>query len=160
MGALDSAYPLDYFIVPSNERINVQTFLPYRHFRMCAEVLDYRRLGKQRVEAKQILMALRGESKGWIHHPATKMWRGCEYDLSRYGWTMCEEWKRRGYKDTIQSYFGDWSRADDREHASYPSWIDVNLTLSHQSNLVRKMPEYYGKIWPHVPDNLPYLWPV
>lgn len=42
----------------------MQTFLPYKSFVKSAACLDMRRLGKQRVEAKQILMALTGESKG------------------------------------------------------------------------------------------------
>lgn len=33
----------------------MQTFLPYANFEASAKVLDYKRLGKQRVEAKQIL---------------------------------------------------------------------------------------------------------
>ena len=37
----------------------MQTFLPHRSFSKSAETLDYRRLGKQRVEAKQILEAIR-----------------------------------------------------------------------------------------------------
>jgi len=32
----------------------MQTFLPYADFKESAQCLDYRRLGKQRVEAKQI----------------------------------------------------------------------------------------------------------
>jgi Pyrimidine dimer DNA glycosylase len=36
----------------------MQTFLPYPDFVACARVLDSRRLGKQRVEALQILRAL------------------------------------------------------------------------------------------------------
>ena len=57
----------------------MQTFLPYPDFKKTAKCLDYRRLGKQRVECKQILNALQkrkgGITKGgWVNHPATKMW--------------------------------------------------------------------------------------
>ncbi len=58
----------------------MQTFLPYEDFTLSAQCLDYRRLGKQRVEALQIFNALTGAStkdgreyRGWINHPATKM---------------------------------------------------------------------------------------
>ena len=60
--------------------------------------LDYRRLGKQRVEAWQILNVLRGvdnegnpkEHKGWVNHPATRMWEGHIAALARYGFlTWC-----------------------------------------------------------------------
>jgi alpha-tubulin suppressor-like RCC1 family protein len=33
------------------------------------------------------------------------------------------------------------------------------VSRSHRSNLIRKMPEHYGPIWPDVPDDLPYYWP-
>ena len=36
----------------------MQTFLPTKNIRTTAKQLDYRRLGKQRVECKQILNAL------------------------------------------------------------------------------------------------------
>jgi hypothetical protein len=36
----------------------MQTFLPYEDFTLSAQVLDYRRLGKQRVEALQIYNVL------------------------------------------------------------------------------------------------------
>jgi len=50
----------------------VQTFLPYTDFIKSAKCLDYKRLGKQRVEAKQILNILLGETTkaGWTNHPA------------------------------------------------------------------------------------------
>ena len=49
----------------------MQTFLPYEDFRASARVLDRQRLGKQRVEAKQILQALErpGEPSGWEDIP-------------------------------------------------------------------------------------------
>ena len=48
----------------------MQTFLPYKSFENSVKSLDYRRLGKQRVEAKQILNVLlnRTETKGWRNH--------------------------------------------------------------------------------------------
>ena len=54
----------------------MQTFLPRESFIESNQSLDYRRLGKQRVEAKQILNVLlnRTETKGWRNHPITKMW--------------------------------------------------------------------------------------
>lgn len=67
----------------------MQTFLPYADFKQSAEVLDKQRLGKQRVEAYQILRALLGITNGWIHHPATKMWRGYERALAEYAMAMC-----------------------------------------------------------------------
>lgn len=36
----------------------MQTFLPFAEFKETACILDYRRLGKQRVEAKQIIQTI------------------------------------------------------------------------------------------------------
>lgn len=141
----------------------MQTFLPYPDFEKTARVLDYRRLGKQRVETKQILMALNGETKGWVNHPATKMWRGHEYELAQYGLSICTEWKRRGYKDTLTEFFLERIEAEDQgaRGGGLPVWFGMGeLHRSHQSNLVRKDPEFYTPIFPGVPDDLPYVWPA
>ena len=49
----------------------MQTFLPYANFEDSAKVLDWRRLGKQRVEADQILNIISGKTEklGWRNHP-------------------------------------------------------------------------------------------
>jgi hypothetical protein len=42
-----------------------------------------------------------------------------------------------------------------------PSWLgEPALHRSHQSALVRKLPEHYRPLFPEVPDDLPYVWPV
>jgi len=80
----------------------MQTFLPYSDFKKSAKSLDYRRLGKQRVECYQILRANLGITSGWINHPITKMWKGFEYCLLQYTLAICDEWIGKGYKDTIK----------------------------------------------------------
>lgn len=82
----------------------MQTFLPYDDFEKTAQCLDYRRLGKQRVEAKQILNILEGKTttNAWKNHPAVKMWSGCENALKLYINTMITEWKKCGYKNTME----------------------------------------------------------
>lgn len=136
----------------------MQTFLPNHSFFVSARILDRQRLGKQRVEAYQILKALRGESKGWVNHPATRMWRGYERSLIHYTAAMCDEWTSRGYQDSIKAKVR--AMLDDYEYQK-PWWLgDPNFHLSHQSNLIRKFPEHYGQLFPGVPDDLPYYWPV
>lgn len=144
----------------SVRKTDMQTFLPYPSFVESAAVLDYKRLGKQRVEAKQILKALHGETGGWRNHPATRMWDGYEGALCSYGASICYEWSWcRGYKDTLLGYFLRMQM--DCDSIALPPWIgDESLHMSHRSNLIRKSPEYYGNIWPDVPDDLPYIWPV
>ena len=85
----------------------MQTFLPYPCFIESAKCLDFRRLGKQRVESKQLLNALEirksGIAKGgWVNHPATVMWEGYEDALKHYMNIMIIEWRLRKYKNTMQ----------------------------------------------------------
>ena len=51
----------------------MQTFLPYPDFRESLESLDYKRLGKQRVEAWQIYQIVSGKRTkgGWINQKIT-----------------------------------------------------------------------------------------
>lgn len=136
----------------------MQTFLPYADFRKSAKVLDRQRLGKQRVEVYQILKALHGQG-GWQNHPATKMWAGYENALAIYGITMCMEWIDRGYKDNLTSVLYDYYQYS--EHYGFPWWFgNESFHLSHQSNLLRKMPEHYGPIFGDIPNDLPYIWPT
>ena len=140
----------------------MQTFLPYADFTKTASVLDYRRLGKQRIETKQILMALTGESTGWVNHPATKMWDGYETVLCYYGMVMSAEWKRRGYIDNQLPWFAAKMvelHANGQVYDGLP-WFIHNEAFhrSHRSNLLRKAPEYYSELFSDVPDDLPYVW--
>lgn len=133
----------------------MQTFLPYPDFRESAQCLDYRRLGKQRVEAMQILKALRGETKGWVNHPATKMWSGYEDALGLYMNVMIDEWISRGYNNTMQKY-----EFDNTYLVDLPPWFgDEEFHASHRANLLRKDPEHYGQFNWEESSELEYVWP-
>ena len=132
----------------------MQTFLPYPSMGRSVRCLDYRRLGKQRVEAFQILNALAGKSKGWTNHPATRMWRGYEVALGWYKDLCIEECIRRGYKNTMQteSYVGA---------IVMPEWLGrEDIHASHRSNLLKKDPDFYGVLGWTEPHDLEYVWPV
>jgi hypothetical protein len=136
----------------------MQTFLPYPDFAKSAKVLDYRRLGKQRVEVLQLLKALR-TGGSWSNHPAAKMWRGYENALVSYGLDCCVEWIERGYKDTcmgkIESYWDGMANQDQ------PPWLgNSDFHAAHRSNLLRKDPVYYSQEGWTDPDDLPYIWPT
>lgn len=139
--------------------MTMQTFLPYADFKETAEVLDYRRLGKQRVETWQILRAMNGLTKGWTNHPATKMWEGFEKALCLYGIAICSEWKRRGYNDTMLPRFLEHLQTLDGA-VVMPPWLgDEKFHESHQSNLIRKDEDFYKQLFPGVPNDLEYVWP-
>lgn len=141
----------------------MQTFLPLPDFYASAKVLDRQRLGKQRLEAWQILNTLLGESKGWANHPAVKMWRGYEIALCWYGMAMSSHWHLRGYKDNMHARFEevcDVLESDSAFEEGYPWWLnEPALHASHRSNLLRKAPEWYNQFGWTEPDSLPYVWP-
>lgn len=135
----------------------MQTFIPYSSFAKSILCLDYKRLGKQRVEAKQILDILlkRTKSKAWINHPAVKMWKGYEEALKVYYNFCIFRWKMLDYKNTMK-----YEKVN-VEKLIWPKWLNNKYFVdSHKSNLLRKDPEFYSKYNWNVPDNLPYIWPV
>lgn len=136
----------------------MQTFLPYPDFAKTASVLDRMRLGKQRVETLQIMQAL-VLNKGWVNHPATKMWAGHELALLRYQVAICSEWTGRGYKDTCLDKTKAVVLSLDQDDSD-PNWLgDESFHASHRSNLLRKSSEWYSKFGWTEPDNLEYVWP-
>jgi hypothetical protein len=126
-------------------------------------VLDRQRLGKQRVETLQIMNALAGLSKGWVNHPATRMWRGYEHALLAYQAYTVAEWKRRGYKDTCWDKTVAVYDEHFRQHetVTLPHWWgDDRVHDSHKSALVYKDPSWYNSIYPNSPAVYDYYWPV
>ncbi|MFF2995042.1 MSMEG_6728 family protein [Streptomyces sp. NPDC057950] len=150
----------------------MQTFLPYPDFMQSAAVLDQARLGKQRVEALQVLRGLTVPGYGWRHHPAVRMWVGYEEALVRYGLDVCAMWTAEARADTCASTLttdfaryrpGATVRVQERLAADdeLPPWLgDPAFHRSHQSALVRKAPDIYTLFFPDVPDDLPYVWPT
>jgi hypothetical protein len=149
----------------------MQTFLPYAEFDRTAEVLDERRLGKQRVEVLQILRALTRERYGWKNHPAVLMWEGYEEALGAYGLAVCRAWTERGRADTcdakIRAELADLGIGEPRgqqvlaEAGGLPPWLgDEELHRSHRAALLRKEPEWYGSRFADAPEDPDYVWPV
>jgi hypothetical protein len=149
----------------------MQTFLPYPDFTASARVLDRRRLGKQRVEAVQVLRGLTVPGYGWRRHPAVRMWAGYEEALVRYGLDVCRVWREYGHQDSCAATLvADLAaarpgaavrgQAELAAAGELPPWLgDEALHRSHRSALVRKDPDRYAALFPGVPDDLPYVWP-
>jgi len=141
---------------PSFSAPEMQTFLPYSSFQKSAACLDNKRLGKQRVEAMQILNVLAGRTKGWKHHPAVLMWKGYEKALRQYLRVVIIEWKRRGYKNSMRI-----PREVSLLPHEIPPWIgNRRFHSSHRSNLLRKDLQHYGKMGWRVGVNSPRYWPA
>jgi hypothetical protein len=135
----------------------MQTFMPYSNVLKSIYCLDNKRLGKQRVEAMQILNILtnKTQSKAWRNHPAVLMWQGYEDALRIYMNHCILHWIDRGFKNTMKL---DWP---DQPYAELPFWIGNRLFHnSHKSNLLRKDQSFYSQYQWQVKLDLPYYWPV
>ena len=132
----------------------MQTFLPYRDFRESLKSLDWRRLGKQRIETYQVLNVLLGrtQTRGWRNHPITTMWKGYENALKVYFNLCVQEWIDRGYNNNMKF-------EQIQGEVVYPPWIGNELFhSSHRANLLRKDKEYYSAHgWRENPSD-PYAW--
>jgi hypothetical protein len=149
----------------------VQTFLPYPDFLASARVLDQKRLGKQRVEAIQVLRGLTRPGYGWRNHPAVKMWTGYEEALVRYGLDVCAVWSEPGRADTcaatlvtdLAAAVGPApvrTQAELARAGELPPWLGrEDLHRSHRSALLRKDPEHYRPLFGELPEDLEYVWP-
>lgn len=131
----------------------MQTFLPLPDMVASLSILDNKRLNKQRSEARGILNSIYSEN-GWWNHPAVQMWVGYEDALVVYGNLAISIWASRGYENNMPM-------ETVKGKIELPPWFgDDRFHSSHRSNLLRKVPVYYGKFgWTEPPD-LPYFWPT
>lgn len=133
----------------------MQTFLPYPNLKKSLKTLDSRRLGKQRVEAFQILNILlnRTDKKGWRSHPVMKMWKGYENALKLYFNKAVKLWISRGYKNNMKLEVI-------KGKIILPDWLgNAEFHASHRSNLLRKDKRFYRKFGWKEKKDLPYVWP-
>ena len=156
----------------------MQTFIPIAttNFAEIAKTLDNRRLNKQALEGWQILMTLteldpNGNDripKGWRNHPAVVMWRGYECALLDYIVAMCDEWRARGYKTTIDTKArATFATAVAKGRATtdllYPPCITETVATTHRTALLAKEFEWYSQFdWAEDTGSQPltyeYLW--
>jgi len=137
----------------------MQIFIPVADLDKTMEVLDYKRLGKQRIEARQIIniileRTVNGKKRvGWKNHPCSLMW-GPYIEFLKVYYNKCiEEWKRRGYKNTMELEPVDESKV------IIPSWWgDEEVHSCHRGNLLRKDKEFYEKLGWTDPIKDGYLW--
>lgn len=131
----------------------MQTFLPVPCFKSSAQMLDYRRLGKQRVECLQLINALTTEGAGWSRHPAARMWERNISALMRYHDVCVTEWIARGYRNTMPLY--------GVTAYTLPDWFgDEEFHSRHRAALLAKDIKFYQRYdWKEAPS-INYLWPV
>lgn len=153
----------------------MQTFLCEPTFHQSIAHLDNKRLGKQRVEAYQILLALgdswawsvyKGDKSpdtyGWQNHPAVLMWRGYKTHLKTYYHDCVLEWVKRGYKNTMSTDGITWQQLVVGRTINM-NWHTPEFVTSHRCKLLQKNYDFYSQYNWNVPDNwqeIDYIWPV
>lgn len=133
----------------------MMVFCPYPDLQKSVSCLDPRRLGNQ--VYREALILIRG---GWPNHPISLIWKNHKYALAKYCLFGLEELRRRGryYPHWIKYYIGILGKEKDN---GVPLIIyNKKFYISHQSNLIRKDPNYYRPIFGDIPDNLPYVWKI
>jgi hypothetical protein len=163
----------------------MQTFITSKYTSQIAQDLDNKRLFKQALEAWQILMVLcevdpdgnERKPKGWVNHPAVKMWRGSEYYLYFYACQMLDEWERRGFKSTLKGKLWNTLSAADKkgivvigQGIDEPSWwlneetINKVITSHRRALLVKNYEWYHSLGWEEdtewYPETYEYVWPT
>ena len=135
----------------------MQTFLPYSDFKDSVACLDYKRLGKQRVEAMQTYNQITKGKGGYPYHPVNKMWQDYPDALALYHNICIGEWVKRGYKNTME-YLPVMTKPVDNG-IEFPDWLgNEQLHASHRSNLLRKDYAFYSQYGRQEPTNMPYIW--
>ena len=140
----------------------MQTFLPHMNIVTAINILDNKRLGKQRVEAIQIASCLLEKETRWKNHPAVLMWKGYEaYLVFFYIFITISAFASRGFRnEKCLIHYARLSKLVSRTNLKRPPWYNERFVKAHQSNLVRKNKEYYSKHFPNVKNDLEYIWPT
>lgn len=138
----------------------MNTYLPYADFAASTEVLDDKRLNKQRSDVMTILKACsEPPPEDGDEHSAVKMWRGNEISLIRYGTNVCLEWMARGNADQTLKKIKEYLYTFE-DHAADPEWLgDEAFHESHRSHLLRLQPTYYRRHFDDTADDIPLIWP-
>lgn len=142
------------FVTSTNTDDRVASVLTFK-------MLDNARLGKQRVEVKQLLAGQ------FPNHPASRMWHEHEHALVAYGILCCKVWIKRGHADSLLEEFQTRRTMliDDGFPLVWPWWFGhPAMVRTHQTKLYYKNSprwvEHHQQSAPrHRPMQLPYLWP-
>ena len=122
----------------------MQTFLSHYCALDIARSLDDKRLNSQINEGNRLLDLVLGLTDNpWKNHPACRMWLDNPDVLQFYINTMLDEWRYRG-KGGNRPCRHDLSI--DIHTITYPWFMsDPRVIISHRSNLVRKLPNFYSR---------------
>lgn len=137
----------------------MQTFMPYSNYNECAQALDNKRLGKQRVETWQIYNVLKklivpqqykvcctcfrvvANSLNCERHPETKYTRFVKTEKFRIGWLnhpIVKMW--RGYETSLLCYglamCLEWKRRGFKD-SLYEKFYNELVFLCHSNSMLQ-----------------------
>jgi hypothetical protein len=160
----------------------MQTFLLSDNHTLTAQLLDYKRLGKQRLECTQLMDVLLRKAgllndgkTGWNNHVAIDYW----YDeknkqnylpaLILYTDVMIAEWVKRGYNNTLE--INKWKTLvkihPNLFNFGLPPWTtnSEKIIESHRARVLQKDENFYFAKFVEfdisVPENwqqMEYIW--
>jgi hypothetical protein len=151
----------------------MQTFLIDKDLQNSSQLLDYRRLGKQRVEAIQVADVLLRKAgllndgkKGWINHVVLSYWYNEEGNwlpaLLDYTQVTIDEWISRGYKNTIdltkwRNLVGQYPYLFRFDNPPWAKYAD-EIILTHRAKLLQKDTVYYMNTFMEHNIAIPFNW--
>lgn len=133
-------------MVDTLQGAKLETYLPYPDFKDCAAVLDRRTLRQQCRDAKRVMLVLEGTVHKFQTHPTVLFWKGYPEALALYGFVMCTEARKRGYRNDDRAFFG--ARSPKREFNAPPLLGEASFHLAERSKLSKLLPQWYEKLWP------------
>lgn len=91
-----------------------------------------------------------------------KAWQYNRWSLFRYSMAICNEWIKRGYKDTCKDKILDLMYDDMilTQNLAHPKWLTDEFCSRHRAALLMKNYEWYSQFgWSEVPE-INYIYPV
>jgi hypothetical protein len=101
------------------------------------------------------------KTTAWYNHPATQMWLGYTDRLVAYGMIICDEWIKRGFKDTCRDKIQAMLLKAPTSHIGQtPTWLGrEDFHSAHKAALLAKDYSHYKTFgWTETPA-LNYIWP-
>lgn len=162
----------------------IQTWLPHANLLASAAALHPDDLARQRIHNWQLISLLSCYLVSdenlwhccWREHPLVLQWKNYLPFLMEYNRAVAKVYNRgsatggqlmpASQPDPVLTQCEELfdaaveAGACDAEVSFVPGWIgNAGYHASHQSNLVRKNPEFYSNLFPNVTENLKYVWP-
>ena len=112
----------------------------------------------------ELVYGVSDDELGSAPTPLVGMWSGYETALAAYSVATAATLVRHGVTGStralaIANTIKELRQGGDPAPFEMPPWIgDIDVLMSHRSNLMRRWPNAYS--FPRNPKDMPYLWPI